>query len=104
MDIDPSFLESVESDLLPKLKGSALSVSLLPEGETDIKFAIELGLCIMLDKPIIAVVRPDVKVPAKLAKVVDSFIEADMTTTEGIEKLALAVNAEVEKLVPSEKE
>ena len=34
-----------------------------------------LGLAVMLDKPIIVVCTPGLKVPEKLAKVVDRFVE-----------------------------
>ena len=92
---DPEFRaweKSVREELVPKLSNSALTVSLVPEGETDIKFAIELGLSIMLDKPIIAVVRPGVKVPERLARVVDRWVEGDIGTDEGRSKMAVAIN------------
>jgi hypothetical protein len=45
------------------------------DGAPDVKWAIEMGFSIMLDKPIIAVITPGRKVPAKLALVVDSWVE-----------------------------
>jgi hypothetical protein len=65
-------------DLVPKMAESAITVSLVPEGETDIKFALELGLAIMLDKPILAVVRPGSKVPERLVRAADLIVEVDM--------------------------
>ncbi len=62
-------------NLVPKLRESFATVSLVPTGETDIKFAVELGLSIMMDKPIVAVVWPGVKVPAKLLLVADAIVE-----------------------------
>lgn len=53
-------------------------VSLVPTEQTDIKFALELGVAIMLDKPIIAVVRPGTRVPAKLVAVADELLEMDL--------------------------
>jgi hypothetical protein len=75
---DPEFNEwaaRVKRELVPKLEDSACTISLVPEGETDVKFAVELGLSIMLDKPIILVVRPGTKVPAKLALVAADIVE-----------------------------
>jgi hypothetical protein len=48
----------------------------VPKGQTDVKFAVELGFSIMLDKPIIAVVMAGTQVPAKLLKIADEIIEA----------------------------
>jgi hypothetical protein len=62
-------------ELLPMIADSAVTISLAPKGETDIQFALELGLSIMLDKPIIAVIEPGTQVPAKLAKIADEIVE-----------------------------
>jgi hypothetical protein len=40
-----------------------------------VKFAVELGFSIMLDKPIIAVVAPGTQVPGKLVAVADEIVE-----------------------------
>lgn len=57
------------------IEGSRLTVSLVPQGPADIKFAVELGLSIMLDKPIIAVVEPGQEIPGKLRAVADRIVE-----------------------------
>lgn len=75
-----AFAKEVRSGLIPKLKDSAATLSIIPEGELDVKFAVELGMSVMLDKPLIAVVQPGVKIPDKLARVVDRFIEWDKDT------------------------
>lgn len=72
------YAKRVRTELLPKLKDSAATVSLVPAGETDVKFAVELGLSIMLDKPIVAVVPPGARVPAKLVAVADCIVEGDL--------------------------
>lgn len=71
------YADHIKKELLPKLKDSAFCLSLVPKGPSDVKFAVELGFCIMLDKPIIAVIRPGTKIPEKLARVVDRFVEYD---------------------------
>lgn len=75
--------KSVRRDLIPKLESSGAVVSLVPSGETDVKFAVELGLSIMMDKPILAVAQPDTEIPPKLNRVADLVIVADMGTPEG---------------------
>ncbi|ATW60595.1 deoxycytidylate deaminase [Mycobacterium phage SchoolBus] len=79
---DPGFKEYAKrcrEELLPMMEGSRIAVALAPPaGKTDVKFAVELGFMIMLDKPIIAVVAPGTKVPPKLAKVADEIVEGQL--------------------------
>ncbi len=75
---DPEFklyVTHVREKLIPKIDSAAFTMSLVPTGPTDVKFAIELGLSIMLGKPILLVVQPGTKVPWKLTKVADGVIE-----------------------------
>ena len=77
---DPQFeqyADAVRRELIPKLRGSGCVISIVPAiaDDLDVKFAVELGLSVMLDKPIIALVRPGTKIPDKLARVVDRFVE-----------------------------
>lgn len=71
------FARSAQDDLVPKLRDSSVTVSLMPSGQTDIKFALELGLSVMMDKPIIAVIAPGTRVPAKVLLIADEIVEAD---------------------------
>jgi hypothetical protein len=71
------------------MSDSAYVMSLVPRAEeVDVKFAVELGLAIMLDKPIVAVVQPGVPVPPGLRKVAEAVITADLDTEEGKEHTA----------------
>lgn len=78
-------------DLLPNMRDCAATVSLVPKGEGDVKFAIELGFSIMLDKPIIAVITPGQSVPAKLVAVADAIVEGDIGSPDFTERLMTAV-------------
>jgi hypothetical protein len=61
--------------MLPKLAGSAVTISLVPQDrEGDVKFWVELGASIMLDKPLIAVLLGDAPCPRKLALVADEIV------------------------------
>lgn len=92
---DPEFLawaERVRAHVLPMIQESALNVSLVPTGATDMKFAVELGLSIMLDKPIVAVVVPGTKVPERLVRVADHIVEVDdLSRPESRVKLQQAI-------------
>lgn len=74
---DPDFVEWAErtrAHLVPLVADADATVSLVPQGPADIKFAVELGLSIMLNKPIIAVVRPGQEVPPRLRLVCDAVV------------------------------
>lgn len=75
------WLEHCTKELVPMVQRSKMTISLIPEEADydDIKFAVELGLSIMLDKPLIVVVPPGRQVPAGLIKVADEIVEWDGT-------------------------
>lgn len=78
-------------EVVPMIDASAMSVSLVPRGETDIKFAVELGLSLMLDKPIVLVVHPGTRVPAALVSVATEIVECDLSTSAGRHRVAEAI-------------
>jgi len=77
---DPEFVDwarRVEREVVPKIAASAFTISLMPKGPPNIKFAVELGLSVMLDKPIILAVPTGSVVPAKLRALADDIVEVD---------------------------
>ena len=82
------FVRHVRENTVKAMEQSAYVMSLVPEGEPDIKFAVELGLAIMLDKPIIALVMPGTTIPPGLRKVAGAIIEADLDTEDGRRRAA----------------
>jgi hypothetical protein len=90
---DPDFQAweaHVRTNVVPKIDGSALTVSLVPNGESDIKFAVELGLSIMLDKPIVLVCEPGQVLPAKLRKLADDVVEVNWQGDPAATQAAIA--------------
>lgn len=87
------FVKHFRRDALEKIAGSAAFVSLLPSGEVDVKFAVELGTAIMLDKPILAVAQPGAHVPAKLRAIADRVLVADLDTEDGGRQVGEALEA-----------
>jgi hypothetical protein len=85
LEEDIQFQKVVTEGLVPKLAKSNYAVAVCPTAEDriDAKFCVELGAMIMLDKPIIAVVDPDVSVPRKLEQVADKIVHADVSTEAG---------------------
>lgn len=73
-----SWEKHVREAVVPVLEGAAVSITLIPRGRTDVKFAVELGLSIMMDKPIIALVQPGMSIPSGLAAVAAEIVEVDI--------------------------
>jgi len=69
------WIHHVLDDMVPKLATSALVISLVPNNnEGDVKYWVELGASIMMNKPIIAVVMGNEPVPHKLSLVADEVV------------------------------
>lgn len=66
----------VLDDMVPKLRDSACAISLYPsDGSTgDVKYWVELGASICMNKPILLVVMGDAELPPKLAQVADEIV------------------------------
>lgn len=79
------FVKHFREDALGKIYGSALTISLVPGEDFDVKFAVELGASIMLDKPIVAVAVDGRNVPPGLRRVAHAVVEldADIDTEAG---------------------
>lgn len=94
------FERRVRKDLIPMIASSAVFVAITPASVdgVDVKFAIELGLAVMMDKPIIAVVRPGTEIPDKLARVADRFVELDFGDPTFRERMLAAVDAMMEDI------
>jgi hypothetical protein len=92
------FMEAIRRDgLVEKLGDSHIFMSLVPE-KPDIKAAVELGLAIFFDKPIISVVMPGREISEHLARVSDKIVYADIDTEEGREKLTSEIKGMFESI------
>lgn len=72
-----AFIEAALSDMAPKMMGSKFCLSLLPgnNAEGDVKYWVELGAMIMLDKPVALIVMDDnQRIPPKLEMIADAII------------------------------
>lgn len=76
------FVAHVRGEVVDMVDSASFFMSLVPDGEVDVKFAVELGLGIMYDKPIVAVAMNGVKVPPGLRRVAHAVIEIDDVDTE----------------------
>jgi hypothetical protein len=100
-DDDPDWerwARRVHDDVVPQMRSSAYVMSLVPDGEPDLKFAVELGLTIMFDKPLIAVVAPGARIPDKLVRVADAIVEGDTRSDAGRQSLMDRLQATIAEL------
>lgn len=77
------FVDHTRRQTLAQMVDSAIVVSINPGGEPDIKYAVELGLSIMLDKPILLVSMPGREIPERLRRVADEVVECDLDLEAG---------------------
>jgi hypothetical protein len=96
-----AWMEDARANLIPMIADADASISLVPSTLDDVKHAVELGLSIMMDKPIIAVALDGRPVPEKMLKVADAVVRmttAEMRTPAGRAK----IQAAFEQVVPEQ--
>lgn len=91
------FVEYHREHTVKAMAESAYVMSLVPD-QVDVKFAVELGLAIMLDKPIIAMAQPGARIPPGLVKVATAVIVADLDTEDGKKQAAGQLKHIMERL------
>ena len=72
--------DDMRARLIPKMRDSAHVLMIAPKiGEKfDIDFALQIGSCILLEKPLILLVDPSRTIPPKLRAIADRIIEANL--------------------------
>jgi hypothetical protein len=92
---DPRFVswaQRMRLHLVPKLAASSATVFLAPpSGDADIEQAVQLGLSIMMGKPLILVVVDEREVPDKLRAIADAVIVGDLSENSTREAMAAAI-------------
>lgn len=97
------FVTHERESTLKQMTDSTFVMSLVPKpGDIDIKFAVELGMAIMLNKPIMALVLPGAEVPEKLRLVADEIVVADLDIDSEKAKIGLAISRMMERIKEGE--
>lgn len=73
------FINEARTEAVDKIAQSNIVVQLVPD-EVDIKVALEVGVAVLLDKPLVVVALPGRQVSEKLALVADEVVHADLET------------------------
>lgn len=91
--------------LLPMMEKSAFMLNIAPDGKPDAKYCIELGMSVMLDKPVLVIAPAGCPVPARLRRVADEVVElpagADMDTEAG-QQLIIAAIKRIQASLPDD--
>lgn len=84
--------EHARRELFPKVRQSAIFMSLC-SSEPDAKFCLELGACLMFDKPLLVIVPPGVTIPDRLRRVAEVVLDDfDINDEASQERLRLALS------------
>ena len=103
-EIDPAwnaYVTHIRENVAPMVWGSGMTISIVPKRpeDVDVKFAVELGLSIMFNKPLIFCVPFDeTELPEKLREVADHIVVGPPSDPAVREKLMAAITAVGEKL------
>jgi hypothetical protein len=87
---EAAFFAEAREKLYPLMRDSAiyLGISPLENGAPDAKFCLELGMAVMLDKPLVVVAPPGRDIPAGLRRIAHTIVEnVDMSNPQDAERL-----------------
>jgi hypothetical protein len=79
------FEADVRKNLIPQMRDSANVLMIAPDisSDFDVRFALQIGASVLLEKPLVLVVDGDRTVPPKLERIADRIIRADLSTPFG---------------------
>lgn len=93
-----AFAKRVLRDAAPKIASSSHFIAIAPTGGTaDIKIAVEIGLAILMDKPLIVLAPKGRTVADRLLRIADAVIEVDMETEAGRDAAADKIKAALQQ-------
>lgn len=99
-----AWAKHVLDEMVPMMESSGFIVSLMPtRGVGDVKYWVELGAGIMMDKPLIVVALAGAELPKKLIAVADEIVYLPQgVSPEGSADLAAAITSMTERLSKEE--
>lgn len=86
------YSQQFRTTIVPQLLSSSIMLAIFDgSAEPPIQAATEIGLMLLLGKPLLVVHPPGVPLPAGLARAADEIVEADPTTDLGQVALTAAI-------------
>lgn len=90
--------EEARTGMLPKMKSSAFVMVALT-GEMDLALALQVGVVILLEKPLLLLVMKNAWAPQRLRALADAVVSIDdMETPEACEKVKQGLETMIVKL------
>jgi hypothetical protein len=83
------FERHVREKIIPDMRTSQLVMLISPDisAEFDVRFAVQIGAAVLLEKPLVVIVPAGSVIAPKLERVADRIIRGDSSTEEGREAL-----------------
>jgi hypothetical protein len=99
------WIRQVLEGMAPKMADSTLVTQIVPrEGdysEGDVKFWVELGACIMMNKPVVAIAETGQVLPPKLELIADEIVyidPGDLVSQESADRIKAGMERLVDRL------
>ena len=73
------FETSIRRDMIPQMKGSSTVLLIAPDigADFDVRFAVQIGATVLLEKPLLVILPKGRTPPPKLERIADRIIHAD---------------------------
>jgi nucleoside 2-deoxyribosyltransferase len=82
------FVRHVRESVVPKISDSEVMVSIAESRDDfDVRQAVEIGVAMLLDKPMVLVVPEGRQAPARLVRAADKVIYASVDSEEGRQQI-----------------
>jgi hypothetical protein len=92
------YAKHAQDELLPKVEESAIAVSIVPAGEADIKFLLELGAMVWYGKPILVVASEGRPIPEGLRRIATAIVQGNIDQPAGRALMQEKLTEMLEKL------
>jgi hypothetical protein len=84
--------DNARKDIIPKMRSSVFCMAVVvPKDDVDPYLALQVGVALLLEKPLIIVATGNVWIPARVRQIADAVVEADAVNDELKERLQLAI-------------
>lgn len=91
--------DNARKDIIPKMRGSAFCVTVVTPHGIDPYLCLQLGACLLLEKPLLILALGGVWIPARVRALADAIVEGDsMKNLEVQERIQRAMRAMAEKV------
>jgi hypothetical protein len=98
-DFVATLSENARTDLIPKMKASRFCLAMMDE-HADLYLALQIGLALVLDKPLFLVVAPGAWVAPRLRQMAEAIIEGSFRDPATKSKFETAIMAFMKKGTP----